>query len=151
MAKEQKTDKSTSAVLQDKEKRRKEREKLESKRIKKMISFPFVTLAKLCTVFALIMFVVMYYGYQTDLVTAIYFAFLTFAAAYLGIGLIIVVVMLFMSEQKRKEVEEKKKAIEERRKQEITRKEEELARLEQMKQKTTVGDLRKGGVNQNDF
>lgn len=148
MAKQTKSDKLSPDVLKDKEKRKKEREKLEQKRIKKMISFPFVTLAKLCTVFALIMFVVMYYGYQSDVITSIYFSFLIFAATYLGIGLIIVIAMIYISGQKRREMEEKRKEIEERRKQEALRKEEELARLEQMKQRSSAEEFRKGEENQ---
>lgn len=148
MAKQTKSDKLSPDVLKYKEKRKKEREKLEQKRIKKMISFPFVTLAKLCTVFALIMFVVMYYGYQSDIITSIYYSFLIFAATYLGIGLIIVIAMIYISGQKRKEMEEKRKEIEERRKQEALRKEEELARLEQMKQRSSAEEFRKGEENQ---
>ncbi len=148
MAKQTKSDKSSSEVLKEKEKRKKEREKLQQKRIKKMISFPFVTLAKLCTVFALIMFVIMYYGFQSDIITSIYYSFLVFAATYLGIGIIIIISMIYIAEQKRKEMEEKRKEIEERRKQEAIRKEEELARLEQMKQRSSAEELRKGEENQ---
>jgi amino acid permease len=134
----------SSKSMKNREKLQRDKEKNEQKLLKQQLEFPFKTLGRISTIFAILVFVFMFFGKETDLLNSVYYAFFGFTAIYLGMGLIVVLIIYMMAANKRHEAEERRKKEDEERRLEDKRREEELARLESMQNATMMENMRRG-------
>ena len=120
-------------TLKNKErlKRMRRKEKSETKKIKRIINFPFKILNQSTFLFTLFFFIVIYFGVQVEIYKAVFYTFIFFSALYLSVGLVMVGVFMVMSEKKKKELEELIRKEEEARLAEEERIADEEARLEE--------------------
>jgi Skp family chaperone for outer membrane proteins len=134
----------------EREERKKRREKLEMKRIQTIINFPFSALLKLSIVIGLISFVYKFFGSSDNLTGSLFFAFIVCAGVYVGAGIIMAIVIFFISEVKKRELNEliklereKKLQEEQQRKLEEQQRQEEEAKLEEQMNRELREELRK--------
>lgn len=131
-----KEEKELKQKAKEKEKRRKEREnkirnkeKKEEKRIRKVVGFPFRTLFQLSTFFTLVSFMIIYFGNEIDLMTAVYICSLIFILLYFVVGAVMVIGYWKISEERIQEMESKKKKEKDAENERLKQEEAELEQL----------------------
>jgi len=131
-----KEEKELKLKAKEKQKRRKEREskirkkeKTEEKRIRKVVSFPFRTLLQLSTFFTLVSFMIIFFGNEIDLMSAIYICSLIFILLYFVVGAVMVIGYWKISEERIQEMESRKKKEKDEENEKLREEEEELEKL----------------------
>jgi uncharacterized membrane protein YcjF (UPF0283 family) len=122
--------KEKEAKLKRIQKRVKQKEKEEIKRIKTIVEFPFKTLFQVSSLITSLFFIVVFFGKGEELYKAVYNSFIVFTALYLGLGIVLVAIFLVMSERKEKELEAELEAIMAERKAEEDKKIKEMQDME---------------------
>jgi len=148
-----KEEKELKQKAKEKEKRRKEREskirkkeKLEEKRIKKVVNFPFRTLLQLSTFFTLVSFMIIFFGSELDLMSAIYMCSLIFILLYFVVGAVMVIGYWKISEERIHEMEAKKKKEKDEENERMREEEEELEKL----LRAEIEDIEEGNSSDED-
>lgn len=137
---EKKEEEELKKKLEEKLKKKKEKEKRiaakkkkEEKRRKSLINLPFKLHMQISLLVTLLSSIVMFYGFELELLKTLYLSFMIFVTFYLGTGIVMVGIFFLISEEKLAEAEELRK-IEELNKVESKTKQdleiEEMAKIE---------------------
>jgi hypothetical protein len=110
--------------------RRKQREQKEMKRIRSIIDFPFKFLFQASLVIGLVFFIFKFFGQSEAIGTSLLIAFIVFAAVYIGVGGIMMLVLFFVSANKKEKLREMIRQEKEQKKLLEQKRAEEEARLE---------------------
>jgi len=102
-------------LQRDKEAKAQKQLKLEKKKIRDSVEFPFKMLFNVSALVGILAFFIRYFAQSQELINALTNGFIVFSTIYLGFGIILLIVILVMADNRKKEQLEKKRQLEEQR------------------------------------
>ena len=101
--------------LKDKIEKDKKKIKAEKSRIQDTINFPFKLLFNASAIIGILAFFIQFFANTQSLINSISNGFIVFSSIYLGSGIVLLIIILVMADNRKKEEIERKKAVEEKR------------------------------------
>ena len=105
-------------IQKEKEAKASKQLKVERRRIRDSVEFPFKMLFNVSALVGILAFFIKFFTQSQELINALTNGFIVFSTIYLGFGIILLIVILVMADNRKKEQLEKKRQLDEQRMQE---------------------------------